>query len=361
MTTKKPNGFEPKTEQNRQKTEQKTELSSVKNRTEHRPPSTSRPQRRKIIRGTKKRVLKLISEGVNLTRIAKKLNKAKSTITQHHTELQELEYVEKKHNLWHITYKGKQYLESSVSVVGYEGEFGFCDRAHNIKIKIKVRATPKNNNWLCKWKANHDMNNNTFYHRSIDGVDYTYTGKSLIVQLPSLHYESAEIAVSDSMRIGMELAEELERDVPGLKLGDPSVKLGEMTTQHHALENHPTAKFLHKHGISYKGKAIDADNSTGCAPELEFTDHKNAHLHYTQYIENMEDQIMNEVPKPSLMARVVGTMQKQLVQLANKSEKTAEQLNQLVELTKFNAEQIQAILTMNMCKEEKSEECDYIG
>ena len=166
----------------------KTDPPTSENRPVPRPPIVS-------IGESKRRVLESLSKTGSAHRIRKDLSKAKSTIVQHLQELQGLGFTDKVNHIWYVTDKGNAYLKGvgfSRGVrekgVGITSEWLLRDRAHNIKIKFPVLEQPKDMGWLRGWKVNDKMKNNIFYRERFGEILTTFTGKSLIIQLPILTF-----------------------------------------------------------------------------------------------------------------------------------------------------------------------------
>jgi len=279
--------------------------------------------------GTMKyKVLELLSKGGNPHSISREVGRKRSTIIEHLQGLEKLGLAIKGEYLWSITREGKDYLGGRLNLVGYERNGvdvtnWLQDRCHNIKIKYEVIEKPSNRMWLTSWSKNSKIKNNVFYTKRFGEIVTTFTGKSLIFQLPILKYKNSEIAVAEAGRISIALKDKYEYEIVGLKLGQREVT-AQLITQHHAIPQEPYAKFCSKHGISYKDDYIDIDASD--TPELEFTDKDNAHLHHNRYIKQVTDIILNNPPTNS--------------ELNNRHEQLLKAVEGLVQVESINAENI---------------------
>ena len=265
---------------------------------------------------TKRRVLELLKKGCNPHSMARRLNKHRSTIQQHLRELKNLGLAEKKNYLWYIKGAG---LGGGFPLVGSERadqsttKWLQQDRGHNVKIKADVLHCPNSRDWLKNWFANREMKNNVFYTQRFGEVVTTYTGKSLIFQLPIFNHEDSDTVLIEAGKMGMALCEKYEKDVPGLKLGHCDVKL-QIITQHHAIPQDPWAKFCKKNNLSYHDESITIDASD--TPEIEFTDPMKAHIHHEQYVSIVKDFATKDVPKLSEITHMIAKTQDQLYQLS---------------------------------------------
>lgn len=294
------------------------------------------------IGATKKKVLRLLSEGGNAHSISRRIGRRRSTIIQHLQELENYGLTIKEGYLWKATPIGIGYLGGRFPLAmcerkGVGTTDWLQDRAHNIKIKFPVLTKP-NYNWA-GWKANDKIKNNVFYTRRFGEIVTTYTGASFIFQLPMLRFKDSETAIAEAGRIGIELARKYELEIYGLRLGEPNVK-AQLISQHHAVPNEPYAKFLAKHGISYRDEMIDFDASKG-SPELEFTDKEKSHLHHKHYINFVKDFSKQEVPKMSDIAKMLSkteteilSTQKQIQVLAQAQLNTTLNLKNVIDLLK---------------------------
>lgn len=251
----------------------------------------------------KKSILGCVLKGMNVRQIGREIGRHKSTVQQHLKELQELKLVYKSGYFWCVSDVGKKYLGGLVGLAGYD-ERGLVvtgwlrnDRAHNIKIKFEVVSVPSPDSWLKFWDRNDRLKNNVFYTQRFGEVVTTFTGRSLIFQLPPMVFDDSELAVAEAGRIGMALKDKYEGDVEGLKLSGQSIS-AQLISQHHAIVGEPYARFLSKHGISFRGERVEVDSSVG-VPELEFVSSKTSHVDHVRYVEMVEDYLVRGVPKPS--------------------------------------------------------------
>lgn len=291
---------------------------------------------------TKRDVLGLLEKGGNAHSIAKKLHLSKPTVIQHLQEMEKLLLTEKKlysgltNGYWTITKKGIDYLGGRFSLVGYErGGVGTTDwlqdRAHNLKIKLEVKEKPDNQAWLSDWGRNDKIKNNVFYTQRFGEIITTFTGKSLIFQLPILYFKDSEIALAEAGRIGQALKQKYEEDVEGLRLGDSDVTM-QLISQSHAIPQEPYAKFCKEHGFSYRDEMLEIDASK--SPELEFTDKDDSHIHHSNYIDYVKDFAKQKVPTASEIAKLAAQTQKQLQELSQHQLNTNTQLQSVITLLK---------------------------
>lgn len=290
---------------------------------------------------SKKKVLVRLKAGQSATRISKKLHLAKTTVVQHLQELElmglsEKVMINKYNGIWKITKPGINYLGGRYNPVGYERQGvgttdWLQDRAHNIKIKLEVTKRPNENAWLSDWSANDKIKNNVFYTQRFGEIVTTFTGKSLIFQLPILYFKDSEIALAEAGRLGMALKQKYESDVLGLKLGGSDVSM-QLISHSHAIPNEPYAKFCKKHGFSYRDEMLEIDSSK--SPELEFTDKEEGHIHHSNYIDYVKDFAKQKVPLPSDIAKAIGRTQEQLKEVATAQLNTNTQLQSVIELIK---------------------------
>lgn len=277
----------------------------------------------------KKKILECLKDGGNPHSISRSIGRHRSTIQQHLKELSDMGLTEKSGYLWAITDLGNQYLGGGFCAMGYErGGAGITDwlqdRAHNIKIKTLISQKPDGIAWLNGWDPT-PMKNNIFYRRRFGEVCVTYTGKSFIFQLPPMIFKKSEDAIANAGYIGVCLIKKYEAEIPGLRLGTPSVS-AQLISQSHAIPRDPFAMFCVKHGISYHGENIDIDASKG--PELEFKNNKDSHTHHERYVNHVEDIILNDVPTQSEMAKMIAQTQEQIQGLAMaQKEALASQVN----------------------------------
>lgn len=281
----------------------------------------------------KETVLGLLEKSWTCKAIAKKVSRHRTTIQGHLKDLVKMglaEHYKTTGGHWGfiISDFGKEYLKSGNSNVMYESEgvgatSWLQSRSHNVKLKVPVMRTPKNDDWLNEWKSE-PMKHHTQYRIKFGDITTLFTGKSFCFQLPVLRFESPEVAMLEAGRIGRELANKYEREVFGLKLGDPKVSSIQAITQHHAIEGDPFAKFCKRHGFTFRDENIDIDASDG-TPELEFTDSEKAHIHCERYIEHTKDIILNDVPTMSEMTKLLNEVLKN-------QKTTAEQLRKLAQV-----------------------------
>ena len=309
---------------------------------------------------TKKRVLEFLEKGGNAHSIAEDLHLNKTTIVQHLQEMEKKELTKKElfngertFGFWKITKSGRDYLGGRFSIVGYErGGVGTTDwlqdRAHNLKIKIEVKQKPENQAWLSDWGRNDKIKNNVFYTQRFGEIVTTFTGKSLIFQLPMLYFKDSEIALAEAGRLGQALKQKYEEDVEGLKLGGSGVSM-QLISQSHAIPYEPYAKFCKKHGFSYRDEMLEIDASK--TPELEFIDKDDSHIHHSNYIDFVKDFAKQKVPKSSEMAKIVFETQKQTLELYQSQMNTNTQLQSFITLMKPPEKK----------KEEKLAPADYFG
>ncbi len=285
----------------------------------------------------KKEVLRLLIKGENAHGISRKVGRARSTVVEHLNDLQKLGLTKKGEYLWGATKLGKDYIEGKLggrfSKAGYERRGvgttieWLQDRAHNIKIKYLVTEKPRKEAWLNSWKANRKLKNNVFYTQKFGEIVTTYTGKSLIFQLPIMKFKSSEIAVAEAGRIGQALREKYELEIHGLKLGEKDIN-SQLITQHHAIQGDPYAVFLGKHGISYHGDYVDIDASNKKIPEIEFVDSQESHIHHERYVENVEDIILNDPPVQSQIFELASNNTKNINQLIIDKVETRKELRE---------------------------------
>ena len=291
------------------------------------------------IRKTKQSVLGLLEKGGNAHSIAVTLNLTRPTIVQHLQDMHRMGLTDKiminKFNgIWKITKAGIDYLGGRFSNAMSEREGvgttdWLQDRAHNLKIKLEVREKPENQAWLSDWKPNDKIKNNVFYTQRFGEIITTFTGKSIIFQLPILYFKDSELALAEAGRIGQALKQKYEEDVEGLKLGSSDVSM-QLITQSHAVPNEPYAKFCKKHGFSYRDEMLEIDSSK--SPELEFTDKEEGHIHHSNYITYVKDFAKQKIPKPSEIAKSIAKTQEQIAELSAAQINTNTQLQSIINL-----------------------------
>ncbi len=313
--------------------------------------------------GTMKRtILDLVCKGGNPHSIAKVVGRARSTVIEHLQDMQRMGLTAKGEtnsygDLWKITEQGKAYLGGRSAIAGYEPEgVGFSqgvrqnpqntnwlrDRPHNIKIKFEIKQAPEKIEWASLgWKPN-NLKNNVFYIHRFGEVVTTFTGRSLIFQLPIMNFESPELATAEAGRIAIALQEKYEKEIVGLKLGIYNIN-AQLISQSHAIPNDPYAKFLVKNGITYSDGIMDVDASTKCSkcgeavPELEFSDNEKSHIHAQRYIDHQKDIVVNEVPKISEIMQVIKQQSQIILQQADVNKETA---SGLLSISKFMETQL---------------------
>lgn len=297
-------------------------------------------------------VLVLLSKGMTLKGMAKELNKDRASVRYHLRKLKKIGFCHNDNTLWQITPAGRQHLSPQTTLksvvkdarrVRREGvqstsQWQPEDRAHNIKIKFPISSKPESLGFLIGWRKNEAFKNNPLFHTEKGDVGVTYTGKSMIFQLPIIRANAADIALAEAYRLAKELKMQYERDVPGMKLGDLIID-NQVISQHHALQNDPFSVFCKEKGITYLDKEINVDASGG-SPETEFVG-KDSYKHFDNYLDFMREIMQGEIPKPSDLSKLIYSTQEQLTatlesirNLAESQKNTQLQLNTLVELIK---------------------------
>lgn len=311
-----------------------------------RPPLTSA-----ALGTTAREVLRLLSEGKTLKAIARDLGVHKSTVQEHAKKMRGLGLTHSEDYLWSVTKLGKDYLGGRVGLeVSERGGAGATawlhqDRAHNIKVKVRVVEKPPDDSWLRGWKPNREIKNNVFYTQRFGEIVTMFTGRSLVFQLPVLYFRDADSALVEAGKIAQALMVKYEREVVGLRLGDYDVK-AQLITQHHAIPYEPFAKWLHQHGISYRDDLIDIDSSK--TPELEFIDPVYSHQHHANYVRVVKDFARQEVPTISELSKV-------LLQQMKTSVEIAAGLNVVVGAWKASAK------SQGLVRDDDWSEADYFG
>lgn len=270
----------------------------------------------------KRRVLECLSEGLNVYRIAVKLKRHRSTVQQHLRELRGMGLAVKNGCLWYVSELGSSFIRG-----GLRGglDVGVCDRggrvssfewlekvrSHNLKVIVEVVDEPVGN-WLDDWKVNDKMRNNVFYVTRFGDIVITYTGRSLVYQLPILNFESTAEALAECGRVADALSKKLEGDFVGLRLGSRNIKY-RLISQHHAIPNDPFAVFCVKHGFSFGDGVVEVDASRKNVPELEFVSSEKAHIHHERYVEHTKDILLNDVPKISDIVKIIRETNEQVL------------------------------------------------
>lgn len=246
-------------------------------------------------------ILKALKEGGNSHNISKELNCSRTNVQKHLKKLRDKYHFASKEDdnicsVWEVTPLGIAFLGGQPINVMYDerGATYLQDRAHNIKVKFPIIEQPKTLSWVTNWKPN-KIKNNVFYHQTFGDIQITYTGKSLIFQLPILNFKSSELALAEAGRIAFSLARKYQTEVPDLKLGKEEIT-SQLITQHHACVNDPYALFCSKHGISYRDEVLDIDASNKQIPEIEFTDSEMSHIHHQRHVDNIKDIVLNKAP-----------------------------------------------------------------
>jgi DNA-binding transcriptional ArsR family regulator len=311
------------------------------------------------IRTTKRLVLKLLSEGGNAHSIAKELQLNKATVVEHLQSLQKLGLTKKGQSIqinnnrygdvWSITDQGTTYLRGGFSLVEYErGGVGvteqlYSDEPHNIKIKFEIKEKPTEQDLIAfGWIPNDKIRNNVFYRKRFGEYLTTYTGKSLIVQLPRMKKTfEPDIAIAEAGRIAMLLKDQYEKEIPGMKLGKYSIK-PQLISQEHAIPNHPFAEKLVQNGITYQGKISSVDASTNCSrcgskvPETEFKG-KDSHIHVKELMDFTDDIALNPSAK---MSEIVKTIKLQGEMILEQNKTNSETAEGLLGVVKFLESQV---------------------
>lgn len=278
----------------------------------------------------------LLCKGFSVTQMATNLRRDRATIRYHLHKLENAGYAKYENHLWHNIYKGEG---GGKILVGYERGGGRTtpewvhDRAHNIKVKYEIINSPKNKDWLNNWIPNNELKNHIQWRKRFGDILQIYTGKSIIFQLPVMQFKNSEIAMAEAARIADRLASRIMHEVPGLELGDRNVHTQAHTiSQHHAIPNDPYAKWLKKHGITFKDDIIDVDASE--SPELEFTDSEKAHIHHEDYANYIKDIVLNDHLKPSELLDAINKTHMIVREIASAQVNTQVQLQSLIEIIK---------------------------
>lgn len=290
------------------------------------------------LRATKLSVLKLLAQNGNAHSISKQIRKSRSSVVEHLQSLERLGLAKKGElgqygEVWAITELGKAYLGGRFSIVPYErGGVGvtrqlYKDTPENIKIKFPVTAFPKPEVLIaCGW-GHYALKNHVQYTKRAGEYFTTYTGKSLIIQLPPFKegVHDPDLALAEAGRLALELKDKYEREVPGLKLGSHDI-VGQLISQEHVINGHPFAELLTKANISYQGPISKVDASKGKAngiAALEYPDPTQSHIHVKQGMDFTEDYSTKDVLKASELTEII----RKLVPI----------IKETVELTKENA------------------------
>jgi DNA-binding transcriptional ArsR family regulator len=321
------------------------------------PPISTGNQKLVRLRKTKLAVLiQLYNEGKTtqyVKRIAINLMIDPKTVRFHLKSLKTLGLVKysgdkNKTGIWNTTSKALNYIEGGEKtlVMYEEGVENFNEwlhpRSHNIKIKVSVLSRPSSNAWLDGWNPNPRIKNNIFYSKKFGDIGMTYTGKNIIFQLPELVFNHSDDAIAEGNKLIEVICLELEHEIEGLKLGEKTV-FSQVISQHHAIVNEPFAKFMAKHGITYRDGTIDVDASTR-TPELEFTDPKKAHEHVSNYIDYVKDFTTKDVPLASEITKILYENNLQIRKIQETQNQaimnTQKQMENLTRLTSLAVERL---------------------
>lgn len=304
------------------------------------------------LRATKLAVLKLLGEKGNAHSIAKQLRKGRSSVVEHLQSLERLGLAKKGElgeygEVWMITEQGKAYLGGRFSLVPYERRgVGvtsqlYKDTPENIKIKFPVTGFPTPEVLIsCGW-GHYALKHHVQYTKRAGEYFTTYTGKSLIVQLPPFKegQHDPDLALAEAGRLALELKDKYEKEVPGLKLGDYDV-VGQLISQEHVINGHPFAELLTKNNISYQGPISKVDASKGKAngiAALEFPDPTQSHIHVKAAMDFTEDYATKETLKASELTEII----RKLVPIVRDTvELTKETAAGQLNITKFLEAQI---------------------
>lgn len=304
------------------------------------------------IRKTKRAVLEQLSKGGNAHSISRILRTPRSNVVEHLQSLARLGLAKKGESeaygeVWVITESGRSYLEgrNNLAECGREGvgvtlKLHNEDRANNIKIKFPVLSKPKTED-LAGWTAQ-PMKNNVFYTKHFGEYFTTFTGLSLIIQLPPLRGKDPDIVLAEAGRLAMSLKEQYEKDIPNLKLGQHELK-AQLISQHHALQNHPLSQIMQKAGVSYTDGIVAFDASSKCikcgagVPEIEFEDNEKSHLHVKEVIDFSRDIALNGTPTMTEISLKMKQLASSIMAVQETNKETA---SGLLTLTKFMESQL---------------------
>lgn len=329
-----------------------TNLSSVKSCKKNLPPREKNlpfPRPPNVSLGRmKQNILKLLKNGENPHSMERDhLPIRRSTIIEHLRGLRDKGLVLKGPSvcdLWSITESGNAFLEGRDDFAPYErsgvGATDWLqDRAHNIKVKFMIEEKPSDiEGYLTGWKKNDKMRNNVFFSKKFGGATVTYTGKSLIFQLPVFKNSSPEMALASAGHLAMQLKQKYEREIPGLSLGKYTTN-AQVISQHHAIVGDPFARMCKDMGITFQDDYIDIDASANNIAEIEFKDKEKGHVHAQNYIEHVKDVILNDVPKMSEIAETMKNIAGKIQESQEVNHDTAVGLNVLTNFVKSQLQQ----------------------
>lgn len=304
-------------------------------------------------------ILKLLREGKGKLKIAKSMQRDVSTIDEHIRKLFKDGYVIKTSKRWKVSKVGLSVLSGGVNVRESEKQGGATQwlnnvRTHDIKVLVKVKNKPVAEDWLLDWREK-KLRNNVFYTQRYKGIFTTYTGTSLIFQLPPIRAESSEIAIAECGELVKDLISYYERTIRGLKLGGYDVK-ATVLTQSQAIPYDPIAKWCKSKDLWYRDEIINIDASQ--TPELETVHSGEAHKHLNNYVRVVKDFMVNDTPTISEMAKLLEQTNKQMLQ-------TQQQLNLLVQSQEIIVKQMASLIETMKPKEYKESELKikpyYVG
>lgn len=304
-------------------------------------------------------ILRLLKEGKGKLKIAKKMQRDVSTIDEHIRKLHKDQYVIKTSQRWRISQKGLTVLSGGVGFRESEKQGATTQwlnnvRTHDIKVLVKVKNKPVAEDWLLDWREK-KLRNNVFYTQRYKGIFTTYTGTSLIFQLPPIRAESSEIAIAECGELINSLISYYERTIRGLKLGGYDVK-ATVLTQSHAIPYDPIAKWCKNNNLWYRDEIINIDASQ--TPELETVHNGEAHKHLNNYVRVVKDFMVNDTPTLTEMSKLLEQTNKQLLQ-------TQQQLNLLVQSQEITVKQMSTLIETLKPKEYKETELKvkpyYVG
>jgi len=282
-------------------------------------------------------IMWLVKDKFNVSSIAKKLKKAVSTVSEHIKNLIFYEFIEPEIVSNIKTFKLTKKGDDAISRFLTLSEKGFpeiINRSHNIKLKSEIRRFPKS--WGDGWKPK-PIKNWVEYSKWFDCVRVVRTTRSILFQLPIIYYKSSDEALLESGRIVDNVIKSLEKEYPGLKIGNPK-KVSNISSQSHSIINDPFSIFMADNKLTYKDDRIKIDHSNGI-PEKEFIHKKYASEDWNNEVKRLNDTIRNDPPLNTELAKNQKFLYDIVTNLAELERTNKEQVTQATTVLTNTAEQ----------------------
>jgi hypothetical protein len=266
----------------------------------------------------------------SVLRMARKMGKGRKTIQRHLKTLNSMGLCLYSNSSWKLTIKGHNLIkqlekETPLALPPKVRHFGtnslnfFTDRCHNVKFKVPLVAKPYNDDWLKNWQK-YAIRNNTFYilkeNVSSGQVCTTYTGKSLIIQMPISRSENPRSKMTHLRTLALILCKKYELRYE-ISLNSSAL---ELIGQHHAFQNEPFSKACKGEGISKSINDVCVDSSENDIPEFEFTSKANADKEATKYIVHVGDVVRNCELLPSQVESKIKSIEEHLIKVSMRSK-----------------------------------------